>query len=285
MNLLIITGMSGAGKSQAANTLEDMGYYCVDNIPPLIIPKLIDLFNNNNSGFNNLAIVTDIRGGELFNDIIDVLHSLKEKKIDYKILFLNSDKDVIIRRYKENRRKHPLCITENISISEAVKKEQYILREIAKKADYVIDTSYISPAQLKEHISNMFINDRRKSMEIQFMSFGYKYGIPPEADLVFDVRNLPNPFYDNELRSHTGEEQIIRDFVMNSQDSITYLEKIKDMLSFLIPLYIKEGKTQLIVAFGCTGGKHRSVTFAELLFDYFNENKLFAVKLHRDINK
>ncbi len=285
MNLLIITGMSGAGKSHAANTLEDMGYYCVDNIPPLIIPTLIDLFNNNNSGFNNLAIVTDIRGGQLFNDIIDVLHSLKDRKIDYKILFLNSENDVIIRRYKENRRKHPLCITENISISEAVKKEQSILREISKKADYVIDTSYISPAQLKEHISNMFIKDRRKSMEIQCMSFGYKYGIPPEADLVFDVRNLPNPFYDTALRSHTGKEQIIRDFVMNSQDSVTYLEKIKDMLSFLIPLYIKEGKTQLIVAFGCTGGKHRSVTFTELMSDYFNQNKLFAVKLHRDINK
>lgn len=285
MNLLIITGMSGAGKSHAANTLEDMGYYCVDNIPPLIIPTLIDLFNNNNCGFNNLAIVTDIRGGELFNDIIDVLHTLKDKKTDYKILFLNSENDVIIRRYKENRRKHPLCITENISISEAVKKEQSILREISKKADYVIDTSYISPAQLKEHISNMFMDDRRKSMEIQCMSFGYKYGIPPEADLVFDVRNLPNPFYDTALRSHTGKEQIIRDFVMNSQDSVTYLEKIKDMLSFLIPLYIKEGKTQLIVAFGCTGGKHRSVTFAELLFNYFNQNKLFAVKLHRDINK
>ncbi len=285
MNLLIITGMSGAGKSQAANTLEDMGYYCVDNIPPLIIPSLIDLFNDNNNGFNNLAIVTDIRGGELFNDIIDVLHNLTDKNIDYKILFLNSDNDVIIRRYKENRRKHPLCITENISISEAVKKEKEILREIAKKADYVIDTSYTSPTQLKEQISNIFMADRRESMEIQCMSFGYKYGIPAEADLVFDVRNLPNPFYDTALRSHTGKEQIIRDFVMNSQDSVTYLEKIKDMLGFLIPLYIKEGKTQLVIAFGCTGGKHRSVTFTELVYDYLNDNKYFAVKLHRDISK
>ncbi len=285
MNLLIITGMSGAGKSLAANTLEDMGYYCVDNIPPLIIPTLINLFNDNNSGFENLAIVTDIRGGELFNDIIDVLHSLTDKKIAYKVLFLNSDTDVIIRRYKENRRKHPLCITENISVSEAVKKEQEILREIAKKADYLLDTSYISPAQLKEQISNLFMADRRESMEIQCMSFGHKYGIPAEADLVFDVRNLPNPFYDTALRPHTGKEKIIRDFVMNSEDSVTYLEKIKDMLDFLIPLYIKEGKTQLVVAFGCTGGKHRSVTFAELMFDYLNEKNCFAVKLHRDINK
>ncbi len=285
MNLTLITGMSGAGKSQAANALEDMGYYCVDNIPPLIIPAFVDIFSGRENDFNNLAIVTDIRGGELFNDIISVLGTLKERKVNCKILFLNCSDDVIVRRYKENRRKHPLCAAENLTVPQAVQKERALLSEIRKMADYVIDTSYLSTAQLKQQLSDLFLKDRKEGLEIECMSFGFKYGIPAEADLVFDVRCLPNPFYIENLRSKTGLDEEIRTFVMDSDDSRGYFERLKDFLDFNVPLYIKEGKSQLIIAFGCTGGKHRSVTFAELINKHLKSKGYYSITVHRDITK
>ncbi len=284
MNFLVVTGMSGAGKSQAANALEDIGYYCVDNIPPLIIPAFIDLFSIKENNFENLAIITDIRGGELFNDIIVVLGKLENRGVDYKILFITAEDDVLVKRYKENRRKHPLC-SENTTISDAVKKERRILDSICKKADYIIDTTYMSSTQLKEKITNIFIKSNDDSMKIQCMSFGFKYGIPSDADLVFDVRCLPNPYYIDELRKLTGLDSKIRDFVMSSDNSKKFFDKICSLVDFSVPLYRKEGKSQLVIAFGCTGGKHRSVTFSELLHAHISEKGCSSITFHRDINK
>ncbi len=284
MELIIVTGMSGAGKSQAANILEDIGYYCVDNVPPLLIPRFVELLNSESSSFNKLAIITDIRGGELFKDISDVLFLLKSQKIKYKILFLTAKEDVLIRRYKENRRVHPLSSKNGMTISEAVDTEKKMLQSIRALSDYVIDTSILSLSQFKERLIGIFAENINK-ISVQCESFGFKYGVPSDADLVFDVRCLPNPFYIPELKELTGLSAEVRNFVMNSDDSEEMFKKIYELVSFLIPLYLKEGKSQLVVAFGCTGGKHRSVTFAELLNDKLTKNNISSITVHRDITK
>lgn len=284
MELLIVTGMSGAGKTQAANVLEDIGYYCADNIPPLIIPTLTNLLGRENSNFKKLAIITDIRGGELFSDITEVLERLKSENVSYKILFLTAKNDVLVRRYKENRRLHPLCSKGNMTISEAVKEERKLLTAIHDISDYVIDTSSLSVSQFKEQLTGLFTK-KSTSISVQCMAFGFKYGVPSDADLVFDVRCLPNPFYVPELKSLTGKDDAVKNFVMNSTDSTALFDKIRELLDFLIPLYLKEGKSQLVVAFGCTGGKHRSVTFAELLNEHLKDSGFNSITVHRDINK
>lgn len=285
MELLIITGMSGAGKSQAANALEDMGYYCVDNIPPAIIPAFVQLSAIKGEALNKIAIVTDIRGGELFADINKVLVDLKSHNIDYKILFLDSSDEVLVKRYKENRRKHPLALNSEISLLQAVKQERQILKSIRGLADYIIDTTYISISQLKNNLSKIFFGSISNTLKINCKSFGFKYGNDTEADLVFDVRCLPNPFYVEELKNKTGLDKEIRDFVMQSSESKEFLEKLSAFLDVAIPLYAKEGKSQLIIAFGCTGGKHRSVTFAELVGGYLKQKDYDCIITHRDINK
>ncbi len=284
MELLIVTGMSGAGKSHAANALEDIGFYCVDNVPPLIIPNFIELLGEEGSDFKKLAIITDIRGGELFKDIIDILSRLKNEDISYKILYLTAEDDVLIRRFKENRRLHPLSSRSGITISEAVALEREMLKRIRDIADFVIDTSSLSVAQFKERLSGLFTNEL-KSITVQCESFGFKYGVPSDADLVFDVRCLPNPFYIPELKKLTGMNSEVRDFVMESEESRTLFAKISELIEYLLPLYLKEGKSQLVVAFGCTGGKHRSVTFAELLNNELTAKKLNSITVHRDISK
>lgn len=285
MELLIVTGMSGAGKSQAANALEDMGYYCVDNIPPTIIPAFVELSSVKGKTLNKIAIVTDIRGGELFADITKVLSELKERKIDYKILFLDASNEVLVKRYKENRRKHPLSSNDGFSILHGVEKEREILKVIRQSADYIIDTTYTSVQQLKNSISSMFLGSINNILKINCKSFGFKYGNDSEADVVFDVRCLPNPFYVEELRPKTGLDKEIRDYVMDSPESKSFFEKLTDFLDVAVPLYAKEGKSQLVIAFGCTGGKHRSVTFAELVGQYLKEKKFDCIITHRDINK
>ena len=284
MELLIVTGISGAGKSHAANVLEDIGFYCVDNVPPLIIPNFIELLSEERSDFKKIAIITDIRGGELFKDIIDILTRLKKENISYKILFLTADDDVLIRRYKENRRLHPLTSRNSLTVSEAVSLEKTMLESIKVISDFVIDTSSLSVAQFKERLSALFTKEL-KTITVQCESFGFKYGVPSDADLVFDVRCLPNPFYVSELKSLTGKETAVQDFVMDSEESRTLFAKISELIEFLLPLYSKEGKSQLVVAFGCTGGKHRSVTFAELLNNKLISKKLNSITVHRDISK
>ena len=285
MELLIVTGMSGAGKSQAANALEDMGYYCVDNIPPAIIPSFVELSARSGDLLNKMAIVTDIRGGVLFSEIEQVLNNLKNNSIAYKILFLDAADDVLIRRYKENRRRHPMADAENLSLSAAVKKEREMLKKIRFMSDYIIDTSHISIAQLKVQLSNVFCGSVSNVLKIQCKSFGFKYGADTEADLVIDVRCLPNPFYVEDLKHKTGLDKEVRDYVMSSDDSKEFLARLLSFIDCAVPLYAKEGKSQLIISIGCTGGKHRSVTFAQLIGEHLQNENFNCSITHRDIYK
>ena len=285
MELLIVTGMSGAGKSQAANALEDMGYYCVDNIPPAIIPSFVELSARSGDLLNKMAIVTDIRGGVLFSEIEQVLSNLKNNSVAYKILFLDAADDVLIRRYKENRRRHPMADAENMSLSAAVKKEREMLKKIRFMSDYIIDTSHISIAQLKVQLSNVFCGSVSNVLKIQCKSFGFKYGADTEADLVIDVRCLPNPFYVEDLKQKTGLDKEVRDYVMSSDDSKEFLVRLLSFIDCAVPLYAKEGKSQLIISIGCTGGKHRSVTFAQLIGEHLQNENFNCSITHRDIYK
>lgn len=285
MQFIIVTGLSGSGKSGAINVLEDIGFYCIDNMPPQLIAKFADICAQSEGQIERVAIVTDIRGGELFFKLADNLKELKDKGLAVKILFLDANDDVIMKRYKETRRKHPLDDSAHGSLQRAISTEREFLRSVREVADYYLDTSYLSTSQLKEQINSIFMENVNDFMIVKVMSFGFKYGAPNEADLVFDVRCLPNPFYVSELKSHTGQEACVSDFVMQFEQSVEFLHRLEDMLDFLIPLYVREGKSQLVVAFGCTGGKHRSVTFAEKIFAYLIEKKIKARLSHRDMLK
>lgn len=285
MKLLIVTGMSGAGKSQAANILEDMGFYCVDNIPPAIIPSLVDLSRRGNEELGRLAIVTDIRGGDLFDGISAVLENLKNDKVDCKILFLDAPDEVLIRRYKENRRKHPLCDKGEYSLSDAVKQERKLLSKIRFAADFIVDTGNTSTVQLKARLSEIFLKNNKVGMTIQCKSFGFKYGSDPDADIIIDVRCLPNPFYVEELKKKTGLDPKVSNYVMQGDNSQEFLKRVLDFIDFSLPLYTSEGKSQLVISFGCTGGKHRSVTFAETLYKHLCQLGYNVGVIHRDIHK
>ncbi|MBQ8787442.1 MAG: RNase adapter RapZ [Oscillospiraceae bacterium] len=284
MKFLIVTGMSGSGKSGAVNVLEDIGYYCIDNIPPQLIPKFAEICINNGQ-MQKVAIVTDIRGGELFFELDEGLNYLKSNNLDTSILFLDSSDEVLIKRYKETRRRHPLDEQSHGSLQRAINTEREVLASVREHADYYIDTTDLSMAQLKETVYSLFLDNPNESMVVKVMSFGFKYGISREADLVFDVRCLPNPFYIPELKQHTGLESCVRDYVLSFDQSKELEKKLKDMLDFLIPLYIHEGKSQLVIAFGCTGGKHRSVTFAETIYKHLVDKNMRCRISHRDINK
>ncbi len=284
MKFLIVTGMSGAGKSGAVSILEDIGYYCIDNIPPQLIPKFAEICLNNGQ-MKKVAIVTDIRGGELFLELDAGLNYLKENNMEASILFLDASDDVLIKRYKETRRKHPLDEQCHGSLQSAIDMERGILTSVRERADYYIDTSELSMGKLKETIYAIFLDDPNASMIVKVMSFGYKYGVSREADIVFDVRCLPNPFYIPELKHHTGKESCVSDYVMKFEQSQVLLAKLQDLLDFLIPLYIHEGKSQLVIAFGCTGGKHRSVTYAEAIYKYLSGKNIKCRISHRDIEK
>lgn len=285
MELLIVTGMSGAGKSQAANALEDIGFYCVDNIPPAIIPSFVELSTRSGDLLNKMAIVTDMRGGVLFSEITEVLDNLKRNSIEYKILFLDAADDVLVRRYKENRRKHPLAGDSEMSVSAAILKERELLKEIRYSADYVVDTSRISISQLKVQLSNIFFGSVSNVLKIQCKSFGFKYGSDTEANLVVDVRCLPNPFYIEELKEKTGLDKEVRNYVMAGEDSKKFLERLLSFIDCAVPMYAKEGKSQLVISIGCTGGKHRSVTFAELIGEHLRAANYNCSINHRDIYK
>lgn len=286
MEIVIVTGLSGSGKSRAMDALEDIGYFCIDNMPPQLIPKIAEICSDGkNSKLYKVAIAADVRGGDLFFSIYDGLKELKNNNITYKILFLDCLDTVLVRRYKETRRKHPLDDGTASGTEAAIKLEREVLKKVREQADYIIDTSLISPAQLKERINNLFLGDIRKSMIVSCQSFGFKYGLPSEADLVFDVRCLPNPFYIDELKHKTGLDQPVYDYVMNWPQAQEFEKKLIDMIDYLIPLYIDEGKSQLVIAIGCTGGKHRSVVFSELLYKHIFANGISTSINHRDITK
>ena len=285
MDFVIVTGMSGAGKSRAVDALEDIGFYCIDNMPPKLISKFAEICLQSDGKISRVAIVTDVRGGELFQGLFDELDHLKDQEFSYKLMFLDASDAVLMRRYNETRRRHPLLDVVHGSIENALKSERLLLKPARERADYIIDTTHLSAAQLKERISNIFLDNVMTGMLINCTSFGFKYGPATEADLVFDVRCLPNPFYVDELKKQTGLDQPVRDYVMKWPQSIELLNKIVDLVDFLIPYYLDEGKSQLVIAFGCTGGKHRSVTFAEYLYKHLSDKGHKVTVNHRDILK
>ena len=284
MEFIIVTGVSGSGKSSAANVLEDIGFFCIDNMPPQLIPKFAELCGENSS-IKKVAIVVDIRGGELFLQLWENVENMRKQGINVKVLFIYADRDVIKRRYKETRRKHPLYDAANGDLDKAIDAEFEILMPIKQNSDYYIDSSLTTTAKFKENMLNMFLGNISESMIINCLSFGFKYGVPDEADLVFDVRFLPNPFYVPELKHKTGEDKEVRDYVLDSDVSKKFTEKLFDMLDFLVPKYIAEGKSQLVIAYGCTGGRHRSVTFALLTYEHLKKQGYNTHVLHRDSSK
>ena len=286
MQLLIVTGMSGSGKSSVMNVLEDIGYYCIDNLPPKLISRFVDLCRKSDNQITKIAVAVDIRSGDMFAEIFHSWQELKsEDDIEVKVLFIEASDEVLIRRYKETRRKHPLDEKFNGNMHSAIQYERRQLSQLREIADYYIETSELSASQLKEQVKELFLGRSSDSLVIKVMSFGFKYGASTESDLVFDVRCLPNPYYIDDLRNHTGCESCVRDYVMSFEQSQTLLAKLKDLIDYLIPLYIHEGKSQLVIAFGCTGGKHRSITFAELIAKHLTDQEYRVQKYHRDITK
>lgn len=286
MRFIIVTGMSGAGKSTALKMLEDMGYFCVDNLPMQLIPKMTSLLVAPGSEMEKVALGIDIRSGEYISELETILKEMDESGFRYEILFLESSDDVLIKRYKETRRFHPLSGSDG-RIDEGISQERKKLSFLKKKADYIIDTSHMLTRELKKELGKIFVQNKEyKNLYITVLSFGFKYGIPNDADLVFDVRFLPNPYYIEELRPLSGNDQAVRDYVMKNDKAKEFLNKLVDMVEFLIPNYISEGKTQLVIAVGCTGGKHRSVTLANELFEALEKTDNYGIRIeHRDIGK
>lgn len=284
MRFVIVTGMSGAGKSTALRFLEDINFFCVDNLPPALIPKFAELCFEQGNEIDKVALGIDIRGGKLFDDLFKGLSILQAVGYQCEILFLDSSDNTLIKRYKETRRSHPL--SKGDSLQEGILQERTILEKVKQSATYIIDTSNILTRELKEQIINIFVKNKNfESLIITICSFGFKYGIPPDCDLVFDVRFLPNPYYIAELKEQTGNDLPVSNFVMSYEESKQFLDKLYDMLEFLIPYYIKEGKNQLIVGIGCTGGKHRSVTLANALYERLSHKDHSLLLKHNDIEK
>ena len=285
MEFVIITGMSGSGKSRAIAAMEDIGYYCVDNLPPRMVKSFTDLCLQAADKVDKVAIVIDARSREIFGDIFEGIEEFREARGGLQLMFLECDDAVLVQRYKETRRKHPLMNDKNTSIEAAVAEERRLLSKVRDNANYVIDTTYLSVRQLRDKIIATFLGDKKRSMLVNCMSFGFKYGLPKESDLVFDVRCLPNPFYVPELTAHTGLDAPVRDFVLKWEQAQELIPRLFSLVDYLLPLYNDEGKTQLTIAIGCTGGKHRSVTFAQLLGDHIKEQGVRCTVTHRDIEK
>lgn len=285
MRFVIVTGMSGAGKSTALKMLEDIGYFCVDNLPLLLIRKFAELTYKQSIDVNNIALGVDIRSGQALSELEYVLEDLVASGYPYEILFLDASDSVLVKRYKETRRNHPLAGEGRVD--QGIQEERKKLDFLKIQADYIIDTSQLLTRELKSELDNIFVkNEGFNNLFITVLSFGFKYGIPSDADLVFDVRFLPNPYYIEELRPQTGNDPVIQDYVMGFEVAGEFLNKLEDMIRFLIPNYIAEGKNQLVIAIGCTGGKHRSVTLANKLFSRLSTDKEYGLKVeHRDIQK
>lgn len=284
MRFIVITGISGAGKSLVANYLEDLGFFCVDNLPPSLIPKFAEVCFKSGGKMDKVALVIDIRGGELLNDLFPALETLKEGGFSYEILFMEASDKVLIKRYKESRRTHPLAPEGRLL--KGINEERDVLSKIKEKANHIIDTSNLTPRQLREEIVNIIDDENSyKGIIISIISFGFKYGIPMDCDLVFDVRFIPNPYYISSMKKLTGKNETVRNYVLKFEETVDFLDKLTDMLDFLIPNYIKEGKAQLVIGIGCTGGRHRSVAIADSLYRTFIEKQYSVIIEHRDIEK
>lgn len=285
MRLVIVTGMSGAGKSTAMKMMEDMGFFCIDNLPIPLLDKLVDFTKSFDTQQKKIAIGIDARSGESLDSLNTVLDELSKKDIKYEILFLDAEDNVLVKRYKETRRSHPLAHGERVD--KGIRRERRKLEYLKEKADYIIDTSRLLTRELKAELERIFVKDEEfNSLYVTILSFGFKYGIPADSDIVMDVRFLPNPYYVDGLRPKTGNNVEIQQYVMQFPEAKEFLDKLEDLVSFLIPHYIDEGKNQLVISIGCTGGKHRSVTLANELYKRLDGNKDYGLKIeHRDIGK
>lgn len=284
MKLVIVTGMSGAGKTIALKMLEDIGFHCVDNLPISLVDKFVQLVSEGTS-IEKAALGLDIRSGEELGNLDEILENWRRSNVDVQVLFLDANDAVLIKRYKETRRTHPLAGAGRLE--NGIEKEREKLAFLKREADYIIDTSMLLTRELRKELEKIFLQDARyKNMYVTVLSFGFKYGIPEDADLVFDVRFLPNPYYDEHLRPLTGQVQAVRDYVMQGGTADAFLKKLYDMIDFLLPNYINEGKNQLVIAVGCTGGKHRSVTIARALYEHLEAAGEYGIRIdHRDIDK
>ena len=286
MRFVIVTGVSGAGKSTVLKMLEDAHYFCVDNLPIPLVEKFASLMLEvHEEGVQNAALGIDARSGHSLEELAQVLDHMKEAGYDFEILFMDAEDSVLVKRYKETRRSHPLA--SNGRVDDGIRLERQKMDFLRKRADYIIDTSHLLTRELRQEIEKIFVNNEKFcNMMVTVLSFGFKYGIPTDSDLVFDVRFLPNPYYVEGLRQKTGNDIEIQDFVMQYKEAHEFLDKLEDMIKFLIPNYVTEGKTQLVISIGCTGGKHRSVTLANELYDRLKECSGYGIKIeHRDIGK
>lgn len=284
MEFVIITGLSGAGKSQAIRVLEDIGFYCMDNLPPALLPNFAELCYQSKRNIDKVAVVVDIRGGKFFDDLFKSLDILHSHGLHYRILFFEAVDEVLIKRFKELRRPHPLSL--NGRIIDGISLERQKLSEVKERANDIIDTSNLTIGLLKEEIKAIFLEGKEAdNLTISIISFGFKEGLPLDADLVFDVRFLPNPHYIKELKDYTGNDKCVKDYVLQWEETKIFIEKLADMIDFLIPLYIKEGKSQLVIGIGCTGGKHRSVTIANVLYENLKDKSRRVIINHKDCER
>lgn len=285
MYFLIVSGMSGAGKSRAVATFEDLGYYCVDNLPIALIPRFAEICLAATERYERVALVTDVRAGGDFQQLFDSLDSIKNMGCDYRILFLDTDTQTLIRRFKETRRKHPL-MDKGVSMTAAIEKERTMLAALRNRADFIVDTTGLSAAGLRERLLTLFAGtDNGGAFEVIVQSFGFKYGIPPESDLVFDVRFLPNPYYEMSLREKNGTDPEVRDYVFQGGMADELMQHLTSTIDFLLPRYVAEGKANVIISIGCTGGKHRSVAIAEALSEHLRGRDYGVVTMHRDYQR
>lgn len=285
MRFVIVTGLSGAGKTEATRSLEDLGYFCVDNLPPTLIPKFAEACLQSDGKIDKVALVIDIRGGIFFDDLFESLKYLKNNEFKYEILFLDAADEILVKRFKESRRSHPL--SPDGRVITGIENERKKLRELKDRADNIVDTSKYAIKDLREKL-NLFYGDGKEveqNLSITVLSFGFKYGIPMDADLVFDVRFIPNPFYIPELKPFSGSDEPVRNYVLSQEETTGFLTRLEDMLKFLIPNYVKEGKRQLIIAIGCTGGRHRSVAIANETNNLLNLKGFKSTIEHRDIDE
>ncbi len=285
MRFLIVTGQSGAGKSRTASTLEDLGYYCVDNLPPELIMQFAEICLATTGRFEKVALVSDVRAGQNFDGLLDSMDALDKKGVEYSVVYVEASAEVIMRRYKETRRTHPLS-KDGTPLQDAVQKEKQLLARVRERADFIVNTTNLTTAALRTELISMFEGDApQRAMVVSVTSFGFKYGLPADADLVFDVRFLPNPYYIAELRPKTGLNPEVRDFVFSYNQTRDYFAKLEELLGFSLPLYFEEGKTNLVIAVGCTGGRHRSVAIAKALGEYVAKRGYPTLVNHRDIER